>query len=161
MSEYCPECPAVTAVVALAAAEINIRATAGVSGAWAGSLPSGSKVMIYETKEAGGMTWGRIDRGWVCMTYVRMDDAVESGPTEPPTETTPSDSAAEKVVGTVADTDALRVRSGPGTNNAMVSLLSRAPKKEHIDQVFSCYDKKVVVSVTDAIGEPVSKEETK
>ena len=35
----------------------------------------------------------------------------------------------------------------------VVSLLSRAPKKEHIDQVFSCYDKKVVVSVTDSIGE--------
>jgi len=25
--------------------------------------------------------------------------------------------------------------------------------------VFSCYDTKVVVSVTDAIGEPISKEE--
>ncbi len=42
-----------------------------------------------------------------------------------------------------------------------VSLLSKPPKKEHIEQVFSCYDKKVVVSVTDAIGEPVNKEEVK
>ena len=40
-----------------------------------------------------------------------------------------------------------------------VSLLSKAPKQEHIDHVFSCYDKKVVVSVTDAIGEPINKEE--
>ena len=35
----------------------------------------------------------------------------------------------------------------------VVSLVSKPPKKEHIDQVFSCYDKKVVVSVTDSIGE--------
>ena len=40
-----------------------------------------------------------------------------------------------------------------------VSLITKAPAKEHIDHVFSCYDKKVVVSVTDAIGEPISKEE--
>ena len=40
-----------------------------------------------------------------------------------------------------------------------VSLVTRPPKKEHIDHVFSCYDKKVVVSVTDAIGEPINKEE--
>jgi SSS family solute:Na+ symporter len=41
----------------------------------------------------------------------------------------------------------------------LVSLFTKPPKKEHVKQVFSCYDKKVVVSVTDAIGEPVNKEE--
>jgi SSS family solute:Na+ symporter len=42
----------------------------------------------------------------------------------------------------------------------VVSLFTKAPKKEYLDHVFSCYDKKVVVPVTDAIGEPVNKEET-
>ncbi len=41
----------------------------------------------------------------------------------------------------------------------LVSLVTKAPSKEHLDQVFSCYDQKVVVSVQDAIGEPISKEE--
>ena len=41
----------------------------------------------------------------------------------------------------------------------VVSLLSKPPHKEHLQQVFSCYETKVVVSVTDAIGEPVGKEE--
>lgn len=41
----------------------------------------------------------------------------------------------------------------------MVSLLTKPVEQAHIDKVFSCYDKKVVVSVTDAIGEPVNKEE--
>ena len=40
-----------------------------------------------------------------------------------------------------------------------VSLFTKAPDKDHLEQVFSCYDKKVVVSVTDAIGEPIHKEE--
>ena len=43
----------------------------------------------------------------------------------------------------------------------VVSLVTKPPKKEYTEQVFACYDKKVVVSVTDAIGEPVTKEETK
>lgn len=41
----------------------------------------------------------------------------------------------------------------------VVSLLTKPLKKEQVDKVFSCYDKKVVVSATDAIGEPIHKEE--
>ena len=41
----------------------------------------------------------------------------------------------------------------------VVSLVTKPPKQEHIDRVFSCYDKKVIVSVTDAIGEAVNKED--
>ena len=40
----------------------------------------------------------------------------------------------------------------------VVSLLTKAPSKEHIEKVFSCYDEKVVVSAADAIGEPVKEE---
>ncbi len=40
-----------------------------------------------------------------------------------------------------------------------VSLISKPPRKEYVEKVFACYDKKVVVSVTDAIGEPINKEE--
>ena len=41
-----------------------------------------------------------------------------------------------------------------------ISLLTKAPGQEHISYVFSCYDKKVLVKVTDSIGEPTGKEET-
>ncbi len=43
----------------------------------------------------------------------------------------------------------------------VISFFTKAPKEAHIDRVFSCYETKVVVSVTDAIGEPISKEERK
>jgi len=35
----------------------------------------------------------------------------------------------------------------------VVSLLTPAPAQEHVQAVFSCYDRKVVVSVTDSIGD--------
>lgn len=37
----------------------------------------------------------------------------------------------------------------------IVSLVTKAPPQERINNVFSCYDKKVVVSQKDAIGDPV------
>ena len=40
----------------------------------------------------------------------------------------------------------------------VVSLFTKPPKKEHIQKVFSCYDQKVVVSATDAIGDPMKEE---
>lgn len=41
----------------------------------------------------------------------------------------------------------------------VISLITKAPSKEHVDYVFSCYDRKVVVSAKDSIGEPVNEEE--
>ncbi len=35
----------------------------------------------------------------------------------------------------------------------LVSLVTKAPSKEHIENVFSCYDRKVLVSVKDSIGD--------
>lgn len=40
----------------------------------------------------------------------------------------------------------------------VVSLFTKPPKKEHVEEIFSCYDQKVVVSAKDAIGEPVKEE---
>ena len=41
----------------------------------------------------------------------------------------------------------------------VVSLFTKAPDQAHIEQVFCCYDKKVVVSAKDAIGDPVHEED--
>ena len=41
----------------------------------------------------------------------------------------------------------------------VVSLFTKAPEKAFIEQVFSCYDKKVVVSAKDAIGDLVHEED--
>ena len=41
----------------------------------------------------------------------------------------------------------------------VVSLFTKAPNQAHVEQVFSCYDKKVVVSAKEAIGDPVHEED--
>lgn len=39
----------------------------------------------------------------------------------------------------------------------VVSLITKPPKKEYVDRVFSCYNKKVIVPVTEAIGDPIDE----
>ena len=39
----------------------------------------------------------------------------------------------------------------------VVSMFTSAPEKAHLDAVFSCYDRKVTVSVTDSIGDKVEE----
>ena len=43
----------------------------------------------------------------------------------------------------------------------LVSLFTKKPDAAHIDQVFSCYDRTVVVSVKDSIGDTVQSKEVK
>ena len=52
---------------------VNIRAGAGTSYQVVGSKAAGDVVTILETTTAEGYTWGRIDTGWICMNYVRMN----------------------------------------------------------------------------------------
>ena len=52
---------------------VNIRAGAGTSYQVVGSKSAGDVVTILETVTAEGYTWGRIDIGWICMNYVRMN----------------------------------------------------------------------------------------
>lgn len=40
----------------------------------------------------------------------------------------------------------------------LVSVFTKPPKKEYVEKIFSCYHKKVVVSATDAIGDPLKEE---
>lgn len=52
---------------------VNIRAGAGTSYQVVGTKSAGDIVTILETATAEGYTWGRIDIGWICMNYVRMN----------------------------------------------------------------------------------------
>ena len=52
---------------------VNVRAGAGTSYNVVGTKSAGDVVTILETATAEGYTWGRIDIGWICMNYVRMN----------------------------------------------------------------------------------------
>ena len=52
---------------------VNVRAGAGTSYNVVGTKSAGDVVTFLETATAEGYTWGRIDIGWICMNYVRMN----------------------------------------------------------------------------------------
>ena len=103
---------AVTGTV-ISCTRLNVRAAPGVSNAKVCALNSGAVVTIYEQATVDGDAWGRIDQGWVHMGYVYVGDGA------------PSTGSSGYTTGTVYNTDALRIRSGAGTHNEKVGLLSR------------------------------------
>lgn len=51
---------------------VNVRSGAGLGNAKIGSLNPGEQVRIYESKTVNGTLWGRCDKGWLCMDYVKL-----------------------------------------------------------------------------------------
>ena len=90
---------------------LNIRKSASTSSAVVGGYMKGDKVVILEQKLVGGTVWGRTDKGWICMNYVRLD-STETGNT------------TAGYTGTVT-ASALCIRKGPGTGNVIVGSYPR------------------------------------
>ena len=54
---------------------LNVRATPSTGARVATTLKGGASLVIYETKIAENMAWGRCDAGWVYLYYVDMTPA--------------------------------------------------------------------------------------
>lgn len=79
--------------------QLRVRATPGTDGKQVGTLKKGERVVILETAKVGSSTWGRTEKGWIHMFYVKLNS-----------ETVPSGA----VVRTVTASN-LRIRAGAGT----------------------------------------------
>ena len=138
--------------------KLNVRAGAGTAYAKVGTIAKGTKVEILETTKVGKVTWGRTDKGWISLFYVRLDSQLpESGestqnPSEGSGTTTPSDPGSggtgtgdntgntgtgdsqqgttqqTKQTGVITGTTELRVRSAPGTNSKQVGTLKKGDR---------------------------------
>lgn len=62
-----------TGVVKTTSGTLNVRSGAGINYTRVASLASGTKINIYEEKTVGSTKWGRTDKGWVSMDYVKVD----------------------------------------------------------------------------------------
>ena len=70
--------PVVTTYGTVSYKYLRIRKGAGTNYPEVGQLKLGDRVEILETKAVGGTTWGRIDRGWICITgYVELETVTE------------------------------------------------------------------------------------
>ena len=92
---------------------LRVRKNAGTIYPQVGTLTGGTQVQIYETVTVRGIQWGRIDQGWVCMTYIRTGEATTFN-------------------GTV-NTDSLRIRSGAGTQNSVVGSYNYGTQVEILE----------------------------
>lgn len=97
---------------------LRIRAGAGTKYPQTGSLAKGTKVSLYEMVVVGSQIWGRIDKGWICMTYVELDRVNPDG-----TSTS----------GTIVNCTSLNVRAGAGTMYAKVGSLARGTKVDILE----------------------------
>lgn len=117
-----PSTPDKTEVIAtgkiIDCTSLRIRAGAGTKYPQTGSLAKGTKVSLYEMVVVGSQIWGRIDKGWICMTYVELDRVNPDG-----TSTS----------GTIVNCTSLNVRAGAGTMYAKVGKLSRGAKVEILE----------------------------
>ena len=100
---------------------LRIRTGPGTSYSVAGYLNPGDKVQITQKRQNGSMTWGKIDKGWISLDYIRVDDG--SGSDE---STQKPDADNIKTV----TADCLRVRDEAGTSNPIVGYLYYGSKVE-------------------------------
>ena len=97
---------------------LNVRKGPGTQYEKVGSLNPGTKVTILETTNVGSAAWGRIDKGWVCMQYIQLDQ-----PTADTGNSGSSGSNPTGKAGTVYNCSKLNVRKGPGTQNQSLGYL--------------------------------------
>ena len=120
--------------------QLNIRKEASGDSERVGSYIKGDQVEILETKTVDGTTWGRTNKGWISMKYVKLEGAKDDD-TEVPTNPNPNKgedkTTSSEVVSNgkttvlgyaVIDYGSLNVRTGPGTNYDKVDSVTRGQR---------------------------------
>lgn len=103
---------------------VNVRKGPGTNYAVTGQANTGEQLVITETKEGSGYTWGKFSGGWIALKYSNYDTVVkEEKPAEP-----------VKKMGTVKVNDVLRVRKGPSTGYAVVDYLKNGTRVEILEE---------------------------
>ena len=116
---------------------LYIRSGAGVAQAVVGGLTKNTRVQILEQKAVGGVIWGRIDKGWISLSYVKLDDESEQKPEDNKPETQPDDTSTEDkpVTGKVKLTSgSLNIRSGPSTGYSKVGSYANGTSVTILEQ---------------------------
>ena len=99
----------------ITAYSLSIRSGPGSSNALLGYVKQGEVYEVYEQATASnGKVWGRIDKGWICLTgYTTLEEVVE--------EVEQNNATANTMKVTAA---VLNVRAGAGSNYQVVTSLA-------------------------------------
>lgn len=104
---------------------LRVRSGPSTGYAVAGYLYNGDRVEILEQQMVGTMVWGKIDKGWISLSYVTLDKSEAQDP--------PADTAKVVATGTVKVNEFLRIRSGPGTSYSLVDYLTNGTRVEILE----------------------------
>ena len=98
---------------------LRVRSGPGTSYPISSYMSNGEKVEISETKTVNGITWGKTEKGWICLDYVKLDQA----------EVKP------QIVTKTITADCLRIRSSAGTSGMIVGYYYKSDKVEILETV--------------------------
>lgn len=117
---------------------VNIRSGPGTNYGIVRRVYQNSMLTISHISQLTTMRWGKTDDGWISLNYTNYDDVINRHPDadsennsvqptvpdrEPDTEDDTLPDHQNAVTGIVKVNDALRIRSGPGTNYSVVGFL--------------------------------------
>lgn len=120
-----PEPEGVT--VTVTANGVNVRKGAGTNYTVVGRADTGDQMVITETAEGSGYTWGKFSTGWICLKYTNYDTVAKDETQE--TESPQTWTGTVKVTGMD-----LRIRSGPSTGYSIVGYLTDGTRVEITEQ---------------------------
>ena len=108
-----------------------IRSGPGTNYKVVGYLNNGTKLTITQQQTAGSMVWGKINSGWVSLTYVILDEP-EPEEDEPSGGEQGSAPVPTTQMGTITGNE-LRIRSGAGTNYSILGYLNKGNRVEILE----------------------------
>ena len=114
-----PEPQVITGQIKTSGDKLRIRKSASTSAAIAGYYANGTKVTILETKKVGSTTWGRTDKGWISMDYVKVTGTSGGSDTQAP---------AVKTYTIKTSGDKLRIRKSASTSASVVGYYTNGTK---------------------------------
>lgn len=130
-------------------AALRIRKGPGTQYDRIGCYTNGNRVTILETQTVNNQKWGRTDKGWICLDYVKLDSALPETDTTPeetkPEETKPeqdttttpdteTEGTAVEMKGVVSCNGALNIRSGAGTGYPKVGYYTKGDSVTVVEQ---------------------------
>lgn len=96
---------------------LRVRNGPGTNYLSVGEIAAGETVQITQTKVVGAAVWGKVSNGWICLSYVKLNEDISANPDSPQEET-------DGRYGTVTNCTAVNVRSAAGTANKLVDSLA-------------------------------------
>lgn len=100
--------------------QLTVRSGAGLGFGSVATLNPGTEFTVYERVLSGGMSWGRIDQGWICLSYTLITGTPNTG---------------SGSMGTIGNTyTGVNVRSAAGTGNALLCKILTGSRVEIYEQ---------------------------